>query len=102
MFQQDDDKRRKDAEDHRQKMFDLTDKLQNIKKTSAGASNVPVGLTQRPDPTRTQQGANAQTGPHQYAYANAGPQFMRQPPPSFPGPPPIPPYQPPPQQNFGA
>ena len=81
MFEQDDDKRRKDAEDHKQKMFDLTNKLQTIKKTSAGASNVPVGLTQRPDPTRTQQGANARAGPYQNAYANAGPQFMGQPPP---------------------
>jgi hypothetical protein len=102
MFQQDDDKRRKDAEDHKRKMFDLNDKLQTIKKTSAGASNVPAGLTQRPDPTRTQQGANAQTGPHQNAYANAGPQFMGQQPPPFPNPPPMPPYIPPPQQNFGA
>ena len=58
MFQQDDDKRRKDTEDHKRKMLDLQYKLQTIK-TSAGASNVPVGLTQRPDPTRTQQGANA-------------------------------------------
>jgi hypothetical protein len=97
-FQQDDVKRRKDAEDHKKKMFDLNDKLQTLKKSSASASNVPAGLTQCPDPTRTQQGANAQTGPHQ----NAGPQFMRQPPPPFPDPPPMPPYIPPPQQNFVA
>ena len=103
LFEQDDDKRRKDAEDHKQKMFDLTNKLQIIKKTSAGASNAPVGLTMRPDPNRTQQGANAQAGPHQNAYANAGPQFMGQPPPFRQNqPPPGPPYVPPPQQNFGA
>ncbi len=64
---------------------------------------MPAGLTNRPDPTRTQQGANAQTGPHQSAYTHAGPQFMGQPPPQFPNQlPRVPPYIPPPQQNYGA
>ena len=92
--QEEDDKRRKDTADHTAKQYKLT---------SAGASSMPVGLTPRPDPNRTQQEANAQTGPHQNAYANAGPQFMgqhfRQPPPMFPNPPPMPPNLPPFQQH---
>jgi hypothetical protein len=69
-------KRRKDAADHEAKQY---------KSTSAGASSMPVGLTPRPDPNRTQQGP----------YTQAGPQFMGQhfgqPPPMFPNPPPMPP-----------
>jgi hypothetical protein len=69
-------KRRKDAADHEAKQYKLT---------SAGASSMPVGLTPRPDPNRTQQGH----------YTQAGPQFMGQhygqPPPMFPNPPPMPP-----------
>jgi len=52
--------------------------------TSAGASSMPVGLTPRPDPNRTQQGH----------YAEAGSQFMgqhfKQVPQMFPNPPPMP------------
>ena len=47
-------KRRKDAADHEAKQYKLT---------SAGASSMPVGLTPRPDPNRTQQGPYNQTGP---------------------------------------
>ena len=69
-------KRRKDAADHEAKQYKLT---------SAGASSMPVGLTPRPDPNRTQQGP----------YNQAGPQFIGQhfgqPPPMFPNPPPMPP-----------
>jgi hypothetical protein len=97
MFQDEDDKRRKDAADHQAKMSDLSARLTKCKTSSAGASSMP-GLTLHPDPTRTQQGANAQTGPHQGSYTHAGPQFMGQPPPKFPNPPPMPPYIPPPQQ----
>jgi hypothetical protein len=93
--QDEDDKRRKDAEDEA-KFSDFYARRLKYKTTSAGASSMP-GLTLRPDPTRTQQGANAQTGPHQGAYTHAGPQFMGQPPPTFPNPPPVPPYIPPPQ-----
>jgi hypothetical protein len=102
MFQRDDDKTRKDAADQQAKAADFNARLLKYKTPSAGASSMPAGLTQRPDPTRTQQGANAQTGPQQNAYANAGPQFMRQPPPPFPNPPPPMQQMPPPQQNFGA
>jgi hypothetical protein len=74
--QEEDDKRRKDAADHTAKQYKLT---------SAGASSMPVGLTPRPDPNRTQQ----------RPYNQAGPQFMGQhfgqPPPMFPKPPPMPP-----------
>jgi hypothetical protein len=69
-------KRQKDAADHKTKQYKLT---------SVGASSMPVGLTPRPDPNRTQQGP----------YAQAGPQFMgqhfRQPSPMFPNPPQMPP-----------
>ncbi len=97
-----DDKARKDAADRQAKAADFNARMLKFRTPSAGASNMPAGLTPRPDPTRTQQGANAQAGPHQNANANAGPQFMCQPPPPFPDPPP--PMQPmqPPQQNFGA
>jgi hypothetical protein len=85
--QEEDDKRRKDAADHTAKQYKLT---------SAGASSMPVGLTPRPDPNRTQQGH----------YAEASPQFMgqhfRQPPPMFPNPPPMPPNLPPFQQPQAA
>jgi hypothetical protein len=85
--QEEDDIRRKDAADHTAKQYKLT---------SAGASSMPVGLTPRPDPKRTQQGH----------YAEAGPQFMgqhfRQPPPIFPNPPPMPPNLPPFQQHQAA
>jgi hypothetical protein len=85
--QEEDDKRRKDAADHTAKQYKLT---------SAGASSMPVGLTPRPDPNRTQQ----------RHYAEAGPQFMgqhfRQPPPMFPNPPPMPPNLPPFQQHQDA
>jgi hypothetical protein len=100
MFQVEDDKRRKDAED-KAKFSDFYTRRVKYKTTSAGASSMP-GLTLRPDPTRTQQGANAQTSPHQGSYTHAGPQFMGQPPPKFPNPPPMPPYIPPPQQNYNA
>jgi hypothetical protein len=80
--QEEDNKGRKDAADHTAKQYGLT---------SAGASSMPVGLTPRPDPNRTQQGP----------YAHTGPQFMgqhfRQPSPMFPNPPPmlqnLPPFQ---------
>jgi hypothetical protein len=100
--QDEDDKRRKDAEDEA-KFSDFYARRLKYKTTSAGASSMP-GLTLRPDPNRTQQGANAQTGPHQGAFTHAGPQFMGQPPPTlFPNPPPpMPPYMPPPQQQQGA
>jgi hypothetical protein len=101
MFQDEDNKRWKDAADHQAKMSDLSARLTKCKTSSAGASSMP-GLTLRPDPNRTQQGANAQTGPHQGACTHAGPQFMGQPPPTFHNPPPVPPYIPPPQQNYGA
>jgi hypothetical protein len=85
--QEEDDKRRKDAADHTAKQYKLT---------SAGASSMPVGLTPRPDPNRTQQGP----------YAQAGPQFMsqhfRQRPPMFPHPPPMSPNLPPFQQQQAA
>jgi hypothetical protein len=72
--EKEDDKGRKDVADHTAKQFKLT---------SAGASSMPVGLTPRPDPNRTQQGP----------YNQAGPQFMGQhfgqPPPMFPNPPPM-------------
>jgi len=74
--QDEDDKRRKDAADHTAKQYKLT---------SADASSMPVGLTPRPDPNRTQQGP----------YTQARPQFMgqhfMQPPPMFHNPPPMPP-----------
>ena len=57
--EKEDDKGRKDVADHTAKQFKLT---------SAGASSMPVGLTPRPDPNRTQQGP----------YNQAGPQFMGQ------------------------
>ncbi len=85
--QEEDDKRRKDATDHTAKQYKLT---------SASASSMPVGLTPRPDPNKTQQGH----------YAEAGPQFMgqhfRQPPPMFPNPPPMPPNLPSFQQHQAA
>jgi hypothetical protein len=85
--QEEDDKRQKDAADHTAKQYKLT---------SAGASSMPVGLTPRPDPKRTQQGP----------YAQASPQFMgqhfRQPLPMFPNPPPMPPNLPPLQQHQAA
>ncbi len=72
--QEKDDKGRKDVADHTAKQFKLT---------SAGASSMPIGLTPRPDPDRTQQGP----------YAEAGSQFMgqhfRQVPQMFPNPPPM-------------
>jgi hypothetical protein len=81
------DKGRKDEANHTAKQYDLT---------SEGASSMPVGLTPRPDPNRTQQGH----------YAEAGPQFMgqhfRQPPPMFPNPPPMPPNLPTFQQHQAA
>jgi hypothetical protein len=52
--QEEDNKGRKDAADHTAKQYKLT---------SAGASSMPVGLTPRPDPNRTQQGPYAHTGP---------------------------------------
>jgi hypothetical protein len=82
------DKTRKDAADQQAKAADFNARMLKFRTPSAGDSRMPAGLTQRPDPTITQQGANAQTGPHQNAYANAGPQFMHQPPPPFPNPPP--------------
>ncbi len=85
--QEEDSKGREDAADHTAKQYKLT---------SAGASSMPVGLTPRPDPNRTQQGP----------YAHTGPQFMgqhfRQLPPMFPNPPPMPPNLPPFQQNQAA
>ncbi len=84
--QEEDDKGRKDAADHTAKQYKLT---------SAGASSMPVGLTPRPDPKRTQQGP----------YAHTGPQFMsqhfRQLPLMFPNPP-MPPNLPPLQQHQAA
>jgi hypothetical protein len=91
-----DDKRRKDAADHTAKLSDFNVRMTKYKLTSAGASSMPVGLTPRPDPNRTQQGP----------YAQAGPQFIgqhfRQPPPMFPNPPPMPPNLPPFQQHQAA
>jgi hypothetical protein len=85
--QEEDNKGRKDAADHTAKQYKLT---------SAGASSMPVGLTPRPDPNRTQQGP----------YNQAGPQFMGQhfgqPPPMFPNPPPTPPNLPTFQQHQAA
>ena len=85
--EKEDDKGRKDVADHTAKQFKLT---------SAGASSMPVGLTPRPDPNRTQQGP----------YNQAGPQFMGQhfgqPPPMFPNPPPTPPNLPTFQQHQAA
>ena len=102
MFQDEDDKRWKDAAEHQAKMSELSARLTKRKTSSAGASSMPsgltprpiassrpVGLTPRPDPNRTQQEASAQ----------AGTQFMGQQPPLFPDP--LPPMQPilPPQQQ---
>jgi hypothetical protein len=85
--QEEDNNGRKDAADHTAKQYKLT---------SAGASSMPVGLTPRPDPNRTQQGQ----------YAEAGPQLMSQdfwqPPPMVPNPPPIPQNLPPFQQHQAA
>ncbi len=94
--QGEDDKRRKDTADHTEKLSDFNARMTKYKTTSAGASSMPVGLTPRPDPNRTQQGP----------YAQAGPQFMgqhfRQPPPMFPNPPQMPPNLPPLQQHQAA
>jgi hypothetical protein len=92
MFQDEDDKRRKDAEDHQTKMYDLSARLTKYKLTSAGASSMP-GLTLRPDPNRTQHEASAQSGT----------QFTGQQPPLFPNPlPPMQPIPPPQQQQQAA
>jgi len=100
VFQVEDDKKRKDAED-KANFSNFYARRLIYKTTSAGASSMP-GLTLRPDPTRTQQGANAQTGPHQVSHTHAGPQFAGQQPPLFPNPPPpFPPYMPHPQQQQG-
>ncbi len=100
MFQVEDDKRQKDAED-KANFSDFYARRLIYKTTSAGASSMP-GLTLRPDPTRTQQGANAHTGPHQVSYTHARPQFAGQQPTLFPNPPPpFPPYMPHPQQQQG-
>jgi len=78
----------KDAEDAPE-ISDFIARMLKYKTTSAGESSISV-LTLRPDPTRTQQGANAP----------AGPQFAGQQPPLFPNPPPpMPPYIPPQQQQ---
>ena len=91
--QEENNKGRKDAANQTAKQYKLT---------SAGASSMPVGLTSRPDPNRTQQGANAQTVPPQVSHTHAGPQFAGQQPPLFPNPPPpFPPYMPHPQQQQG-
>ena len=68
MFQDEDDKRWKDAAEHQAKMSELSARLTKRKTSSAGASSMPigltprpiassrpVGLTPRPDPNRTQQ-----------------------------------------------
>ena len=100
VFQVEDDKKRKDAED-KSNCSNLYARRLIYKTTSAGASSMP-GLTLRHDPTRTQQGANARTGPHQVSHTHAGPQFTGQQPPLFPNPPPpFPPYMPHPQQQQG-
>jgi hypothetical protein len=74
--QEEDNKGRKDAADHEAKQYKLTPR--------PGVSSMPVGLTPRPDPNRTQQGH----------YAEAGSQFMgqhfKQVPQMFPNPPPMP------------
>ena len=56
-FQNEDDKKRKDAED-KANFSNFYARRLIYKTTSAGASSMP-GLTLRPDPKRTQQEANA-------------------------------------------
>jgi hypothetical protein len=91
MFQDEDDKRRKDAEDEA-KFFDFYARRLKYKTTSAGASSMP-GHTLRPDPTRTQNEVSAQ----------AGTQFTGQQPQLFPDPlPPMQPIPPPQQQQQAA
>jgi hypothetical protein len=81
--QEEDDKGRKDVANHTAKHYKLT---------SEGASSMPVGLTPRPDPNRTQQGPYAHTG--QYLG-----QYFRQLPQMFPNTPPMTPNLPPLQQH---
>jgi hypothetical protein len=86
--QEEDDKGRKDEADHEAKQYKLTPR--------PGVPSMPVGLTPRPDPNRTQQGH----------YAEAGSQFMgqhfKQVPQMFPNPPPMPQNLPPFQQHQAA
>jgi hypothetical protein len=93
--QDEDDKRRKDAADHKAKLSDFNARVLKYKTTSAGASSMP-SLTPRPDPNRTQQGPHVQAGPQ-----FTGQHFM-QPPPKFPNPPPMQQYLPPLQQQQAA
>ncbi len=101
-----DDQTRKDAANQQAKASDYNARLLKYKTLSAGTSGTP-SLTKRPATSGT-QGASAQAGSQQRAYAQTGAQFGGQQPPYFPNPPPPlrpqgqPPQQNFPQQNFGA